>query len=592
VSRLRVAIPLVALLGLAAAPSPAHAYKCISSGCPAWCGTVPYGLSAASSDLGAATSESEVRRAMSDWASVSCTSLRTSWSGRSSARAGNSGDGQSVIGWVESGWRHDANAIGVTGPQWNPRTNCISEADMELNGVNYTWTTSAGRGSTVNAYSIALHESGHYFGLGHSSDPNATMYFAYSGGIDSLGTDDQNGICRLYPGGGGGTSPGTTPSDCTSTGCPPGQTCSAGSCVAATGDGSVCASCSSGADCTGTNNFCLMYPDGSAYCGKDCASSADCPSGSVCADLGGYGQCIGTDAGGSPSCAGFTPAGGTTPTTPECRTDSDCTGSRVCRSGSCAAPPTPSASPLGASCASGADCATGSCLTTAGGSFCTQTCDWLTPSSCPGGFYCSSGAIGGCDTGVCVAGSAGSVPAGGDCAQDTDCASLFCDAGTCTTPCIPGGAAACGGGMTCQAGSSPGCGACGTAGFVGEPCTTNDDCASRLCASAADGSTFCTARCASDGDCPAGMSCQDIGSDSVCVPGPGSPGSPPPDAPDVPPGTDPSTDLPGGRPDGTSGSRRSGGCSIGSAGSTPPLSAAPMALGLLLVGFALIRRRL
>jgi len=595
--RPRIAIPLAALaLALLDAPTPARAYKCISSGCPAWCETVPYGLTVASTDLGAATSESELRRAMDDWTRVSCTSLRDTWTGRSSATAGTSGDGQAVIGWVESGWRHDSNAIGVTGPSWNPRTNCISEADMELNGVHYTWTTAAGRGGTVNAYSIALHEGGHYYGLGHSDDPDATMYFAYSGGIDSLTTDDQHGICALYPGGGGGTDPGTgggtTPPGCTSTGCPPGQTCTGGSCVAATGDGSVCASCSSDADCGGASDYCWMYPDGAAYCGTNCSSSADCPSGSACADLGGgYTQCVGVDASGSASCAGFSSSGGgTTPSAPECTTDSDCAGSTVCRSGACQAAPSPSASPLGASCASNADCATGTCLTTASGSFCTQTCDWLTPTSCPGGFYCSSGAIGGCDTGVCIAGSAGSVAMGGDCSHDTDCASLFCDAGTCTSPCVPG-AVGCPSGMTCQVGSSPGCGACGTAAFTGEPCATNNDCASRMCAFAADGSTFCTARCASDGECPAGMSCQNIGSDSVCVPGLGSPSSPPPDDPDVPPGTDPSTDLPGGRPDGTSGTRPSGGCSIGGPGSTPAVPVAPVALSMLLLGLALNRRR-
>src|SRR6185436_21095371 len=131
------------------------------------------------------------------------------------------GDGRSVVGWVESGWRYDSSAIGVTQPAWTTRSGGarIVEADMELNGVDYTWITGSGRGSSVNAYSIVLHESGHYYGLGHSNSSSATMFYAYSGGIASLTSDDETGICTLCPGSG-------TP-DCRTMGCPAGQMCAA-----------------------------------------------------------------------------------------------------------------------------------------------------------------------------------------------------------------------------------------------------------------------------------------------------------------------------------------------------------------------------
>jgi hypothetical protein len=242
-------------------PGSVNAYTCITGSCPAWCGGASYGITVASDDLGDATSVSEVRRAMEDWGRVGCANLPITYTGRSSATTG-AGDGNSVVGWVESGWRHDSNAIGVTGPTWTGR-NCIVEADMELNGVHYTWITGSGRGMNVNAYSIALHEGGHYYGLGHSSDSSATMYFAYSGGIDSITSDDQSGICALYPGGTGST-------DCTETGCPAGQECVDGSCRPITGDGSICSPCSSNSDCGGRNDLCLGYPDGVYYCGLQC----------------------------------------------------------------------------------------------------------------------------------------------------------------------------------------------------------------------------------------------------------------------------------------------------------------------------------
>lgn len=60
-----------------------------------------------------------------------------------------------------------------------------------MNGVDFTWITGSGSGSSVNTYSIVLHEAGHYDGLDHSSDRATIMYFAYSGGIGAIGADDR-----------------------------------------------------------------------------------------------------------------------------------------------------------------------------------------------------------------------------------------------------------------------------------------------------------------------------------------------------------------------------------------------------------------
>lgn len=212
----RVAFALA--LGATFVSQPALAWECLTGSCPKWCQTVPYGITITSPDLGEATTISETQRGMDDWTRVACTNLTNNYTGRSTGTAG-AGDGRSLIGWVESGWRHGSSAIGVTGPRWDGR-NCIVEADMEMNGVNFTWITGSGSGSNVNAYSIALHEGGHYYGLGHSNDRGATMYFAYTGGIDAIGSDDSNGICTLYPGSGS--------TDCTTTGCPSGQECVSG----------------------------------------------------------------------------------------------------------------------------------------------------------------------------------------------------------------------------------------------------------------------------------------------------------------------------------------------------------------------------
>lgn len=496
----RIGLAALALLVLSA-------WAPIDGSQPIWRMTVPYAMNnAGSADLGATTSETEVQRAMGDWTRVSCTSLRSTYGGSTGTRP-SGGDGQSVIGWIESGWRYDGSAIGVTGPAWTTGGSgpTIREADMELNGVNYRWITGSGRGSDVNTYSIVLHEGGHYYGLGHSSVSSATMYFAYSGGIDSLGPDDTNGICALYPG---------TGSDCTTTGCPTGQTCNAGVCEAVTGDGNTCSPCTDGSACTA--GLCLGYPDGAGYCGTNCTSSATCGPGEMCVPITGAPspQCV-RFSGGNPSCAAA-PTG--------CTSDAGCAATEMCNvaTGACVPRPTTGTTPLGGVCTDSAECVTGLCFVGA----CSQNCNGLDVTSCPAGFYCNGQATGSCGGGVCQAGVAGGIALGGACATNTDCATLFCTAGTCSQPCIPGGAAACPGGYACQVGATAGCGSClPERGALGDPCARNEDCASGLCAMSGS-LAFCTALCDPVGStCPARYLCTNAGAVSVCAPDGGTLGA-------------------------------------------------------------------
>jgi hypothetical protein len=470
---------------------------------PVWRPPVPYALNEAGSDnLPIGTLEPIVRQGFDDWTRVSScsTSLTTRYNGRTAARANASGaDGQSIVSWVESGWRHGSGAIGVTSPKWSRN---ITEADMEMNGVNYTWIEGAGSGNRVNTYSIVAHEAGHYFGLGHSSDARAIMYYAYSGGVGAINADDSTGICTLYPGS------GAPPPDCTTAGCPAGQRCDSatGMCVTVTGDGGVCSPCRTRTDCSA--GYCLGYPDGGSYCGRTCTSGAQCDraAGEVCADLGGIGQCIRL-VGGSPSCAGAsTPSG--------CSSDSDCGATERCNTTTRACEPRPTTgAPLGSPCTAGTDCQSGRCF----GGTCTQTCNWLNVGSCPSGFYCDGDATGTCGEGLCAAGAAGAAALGGACARDTDCASLYCDAGRCTAPCQPDGATGCPAGYACQVGTRPTCGACKVTGTAGDRCEMDLDCTSGICASV-DGRRFCTTTCDSARPCPTGFTCTESGAISLCVP--------------------------------------------------------------------------
>ncbi|MFO0681804.1 MAG: matrixin family metalloprotease [Sandaracinus sp.] len=486
----------LAIAGVLAAAEPAAAWNPIDPSAPRWSGPVPFAMHApGASELGPDASEAAVTEAFEAWAHVSCTSLAVAYAGRTDALP-TPGDGLSTLGWDEADWRYDPSAIAVTQPQWGARTidghPVIVEADMELNGVDYTWTRGPGAGRTVDAGSIVLHEAGHFFGLGHSRDPSAAMYYAYRGGVSVLATDDEIAICSLYPNG------EPLPTDCHITGCRPGQSCRAnGSCGPST-SGGLCTACTSDTDCAA--GACLSYPDGQRYCGTRCSSDTECGASARCVafpDLGT--QCVRV-AGETPSCEG----------SPGCASDAACASGERCdvTSGSCLVGV---GAGLGAACVGPGECASGLCYE----GVCSALCDWLVPSSCAPGFFCDAQGSGTCTAmGLCRPGDPGEGLVGDPCASSTDCAGLFCAEGVCSQPCAPReGGTDCPLGYECQVGTSPSCGSCQRALALGDACTASDACASRLCVDGA-----CTVACdPSLASCPAPFTCEARGSDGICA---------------------------------------------------------------------------
>jgi MYXO-CTERM domain-containing protein len=183
--------------------------------------------------------------------------------------------------------------------------------------------------------------------------------------------------------------------------------------------------------------------------------------------------------------------------------------------GMCVPRTTTGTTPLGGACGDSAECVSGLCF----GGACSQACNWLDVTSCPGGFYCNGQATGSCGSGLCQAGGPGAGALGAACAANTDCATIYCSSGTCSEPCIPGGAVTCDPGYACQVGATAGCGSClPERGALGDPCMTNTDCASGICATAG-ATSFCTALCDPAGTtCPERFACTAAGPVSVCVP--------------------------------------------------------------------------
>jgi len=96
------------------------------------------------------------------------------------------------------------NAIGLTTTRFDTKTGDLWDADIELNAYSARLRIGAPNGSADDLQSVLTHEAGHFLGLSHSSDPNATMRAIYDPRTDgtsfrTLEADDVAGICAVYP---------------------------------------------------------------------------------------------------------------------------------------------------------------------------------------------------------------------------------------------------------------------------------------------------------------------------------------------------------------------------------------------------------
>ncbi|MBI5515144.1 MAG: matrixin family metalloprotease [Deltaproteobacteria bacterium] len=164
---------------------------------------------------GEANGRMALEAGLATWASAPCTRFRAMLAGTTTQIRGTTGDRQNTFAWAQSSWPAELGSvrsvIGVTLPVSSGGSNI--DADIVFNAVGFTWSLD-GRGGTVDAQSISVHEEGHFLGLGHTTVPRESIMFPSYPGRPSrtMSSDDINGVCTLYPGMGtplpdGGTMP-------------------------------------------------------------------------------------------------------------------------------------------------------------------------------------------------------------------------------------------------------------------------------------------------------------------------------------------------------------------------------------------------
>lgn len=116
---------------------------------------------------------------------------------------------QNAIIFRDDGWPHPSdlnNTLGLTTITFDPDTGEIYDADMEINSTVALTVAGPVPATGTDFLSIITHEAGHFFGMAHSDNLQATMFAHYTAGstyMRNLSADDTAGICSIYPPGGG-----------------------------------------------------------------------------------------------------------------------------------------------------------------------------------------------------------------------------------------------------------------------------------------------------------------------------------------------------------------------------------------------------
>ncbi len=115
------------------------------------------------------------------------------------SRAANS----NLVVFRDQNWPHPSGPhnIALTTVTYDVRTGEIFDADMEVNSAGFGFTT-GDMDVQTDLLSVITHEAGHFLGLTHSDDVNATMFANYTTGNigpRTLAVDDLNGVCAVYP---------------------------------------------------------------------------------------------------------------------------------------------------------------------------------------------------------------------------------------------------------------------------------------------------------------------------------------------------------------------------------------------------------
>ena len=158
----------------------------------------------------AAAELNALRASFAQWQNIPGTSLRFEEAGLVAPGTDvNTSDGTNAVFWakngtlVNGGFDDISGTLSVTFPRFSP-DNLLLEADIVLNGVQFTWFTDFNAANSVDQFveGTMLHEIGHFIGLDHSPVGGATMLARGATGVNTqagLSSDEIAAARFLYP---------------------------------------------------------------------------------------------------------------------------------------------------------------------------------------------------------------------------------------------------------------------------------------------------------------------------------------------------------------------------------------------------------
>jgi Matrixin len=323
---------------------------------PRWSGPLVYRLNKkGSDDLDLEVVLAEVHKGMLQWTTPNCTSATARYDGLTDELPSTADEpgSDNVIAWSESDWTHGPEAVAVTAPSFistgSGKPPAIVAATMWLNGKHWTWITGATEYRRINAFSVFLHEGGHYWGLEHTAVPMSVMNKSYSGDLTGLASDDIEGICSLYPLG--------AVDDCTKQPCADGYDCAMGNCLW---------------DGVGT-------PQRDREMDGGCGEVEHCDGGTPADDVDHADGCeVDHDcAGDNERCVAGHCMHLADPPRAMCMRDGECGADEACKAGTCVAddPARAVGLPVGSDCVMDSDCESGLCRFSGEATQCTDFCE-------------------------------------------------------------------------------------------------------------------------------------------------------------------------------------------------------------------------
>lgn len=158
-------------------------------------------------DLGKAATTTAVQRSLASWSSTSGARISVRSMGATSKPIGfvPGAENQNTIAFGRDAWAFEPEALAMTITAYRRDTGELVDADIIVNERHFTWgDADPSRNDLQNALT---HEVGHFLGLAHSDDPEATMYASAVRGETAkrtLSDDDVAGARALYPDSGAG----------------------------------------------------------------------------------------------------------------------------------------------------------------------------------------------------------------------------------------------------------------------------------------------------------------------------------------------------------------------------------------------------